>query len=122
MQRGIRGAVLAKTCDKNEIISAAQELVLKMAELNDVSVEEISHIIFTVTPDIRTAFPGSAVRLLGAPWNQLAVLDFAQADIEGALPRVIRALMSVETSKSLKEIVHPYLRGAHVLRPDRESN
>ena len=36
----------------------------------------------------------------------------------GGLPRVIRVLLHVNTGKRQDEIVHVYLEGARVLRPD----
>jgi chorismate mutase len=39
-------------------------------------------------------------------------------DVAGAIPRVIRLMMHVETKKQRSEISHIYLRGAQALRTD----
>jgi len=104
---------------REDIIEASRELVVFMVELNDVRVEDISFILFTVTPDIDAAFPASAVRLMGEPWSLLACIDVLQMNVDGAVNGLIRALMVAETERGLGDIVHPYLRGAEKLRPDR---
>jgi chorismate mutase len=38
--------------------------------------------------------------------------------VPGSLPRTIRVLVHVNTEKGQDEIVHVYLDGARVLRPD----
>jgi chorismate mutase len=39
-------------------------------------------------------------------------------DVDGAMPRVIRLMMHVETTRPRSEIQHIYLRGATALRSD----
>ena len=41
-----------------------------------------------------------------------------EMDVAGAIPRVIRLMMHVETKKQRSEISHIYLRGAQALRTD----
>lgn len=119
MIRGIRGAITIINNNKDEILAATRDLVSCMTERNGIDAEDISCIIFTVTPDITAAFPASAVRLQGEPWSHLACIDVQQMDSPDGMKGVIRALMQVETEKKLDEIIHPYLRDAIKLRPDR---
>jgi chorismate mutase len=46
------------------------------------------------------------------------MLHFTEIDVPGALGHVIRVLMHVNTTRSLREMEHVYLDGAIVLRPD----
>lgn len=120
MTRGIRGATEIYENTRDGILEAARELVLSMVELNEIRVDMISHVIFTSTTDITAAFPASVLREMGRPWSLLPGLDFTQMPVDGADMGIIRALMVVETEKKPEEMVHPYLRGTHRLRPDRK--
>ncbi|MDP2013702.1 MAG: chorismate mutase, partial [Actinomycetota bacterium] len=44
-----------------------------------------------------------------------------EIDVHGALERVVRVLLHVDTDRPRSEIFHVYLRGAEVLRPDTQS-
>jgi chorismate mutase len=46
------------------------------------------------------------------------LLCAVEIDVPGALPRVIRAMATVETTLSATEISHIYLGGAQALRRD----
>jgi chorismate mutase len=48
------------------------------------------------------------------------LLNFTEVAVPGALPRCIRVLLHVNTDKRQDELVHVYLDGARVLRPDLE--
>lgn len=117
--RGIRGATRVEENEALQIIKATQELVLAMTVKNEINLEDISFITFTVTDDLNAAFPAAAVREMGKPWSDLACLDMKAVDIPGEMEKVIRALMVVKTEKNLFQIVHPYLRGTKSLHPDR---
>lgn len=119
MQRGIRGATRVDANDKDEIMKATRELVLAMTVKNEVNVEDISFLQFTLTEDLDATFPSTAVRDMGKPWSDLPSLDMKQANVPGAMDKVIRALMVVRTDKDFMDIIHPYLRGTQSLRPDR---
>ena len=120
MVRGIRGAISIKENTREEILEASWELVSTAIKLNNVEVEDISHIIFSATPDINVAFPAASVRLQGSPWDLLACLDVQQMEVANATKGLIRIMMVVNTDRRLGEIIHPYLRGAEKLRPDRK--
>ena len=119
MLRGIRGAIQVKENTHQEITKATQELFLTMLVKNNINVEDIAFIIFTSTNDLDAAFPSFGVRSLGKPFSDLATIDMPQMNVKGSLPKTIRALMLVNTEKDLDNIIHPYLKGAEVLRPDR---
>ena len=114
--RGIRGAITVEADEREAIVSATQRLLRAMVERNGVELEEISSVLFSLTPDLRAVFPALGARELG--WVHVPMLHFTEIDVPGALGRCIRVLMHVNTHLSLEEIDHVYLDGAVVLRPD----
>jgi chorismate mutase len=114
--RGIRGATTVERNDAAEIVAATRELLLAIAEANDVQPDDIASIIFTTTPDLNATFPAVAARELG--WLQVPLLCAHEMNVPGALQRVVRVLMHVNTPRHANEIRHVYLRGARDLRPD----
>lgn len=119
MIRGIRGATTINENNRDEILESSWDLISQMVKSNSIRVEDISCIIFTATSDITATFPAYAVRLHGKPWSDIACIDVQQMETIGGMKRVIRVLMQAETEKKPDEIIHPYLRGAAGLRPDR---
>lgn len=116
--RGIRGATTVDRNQREDILSATEELLQRMAELNGVSPEEMTSIIFTMTPDLNAAFPAEAARRLG--WKYVPLMCMSELAVPGSLPRTIRVLMQAETARLQSEVRHVYLREARVLRSDLE--
>ena len=73
-------------------------------------------VIFTITPDLDKVFPAVAARKMGIV--DVPLLDMSEPEIDGALKKCIRILMHINSDKQNKDMVHAYLRGATVLRPD----
>jgi chorismate mutase len=113
--RGIRGATTANQNDREEILAATRELLQLMVSLNDLIVEDIASIIFTVTEDLDAVFPALAARQLG--WNEIALMCMREIPVPNSLSKCIRVLLHVNTSRSASEIQHVYLRDAISLRP-----
>lgn len=114
--RGIRGAITIKEDTAAEVLESTRELLTVMQENNEFKVEDIASVLFTVTSDIRAAFPAQAARAIG--WDKVPLLCFQEIEVPGALPRCIRVLVHVNTCKSQEEIKHVYLKGAQQLRQD----
>jgi chorismate mutase len=114
--RGIRGATTVETDSPEAILTATRELLAQIVEANDVASEDIASALFTVTPDLKSAFPAEAARDLG--WQQVPLLDAQEISVPGSLPRCIRVLVHWNTVKPQAEIRHVYLRGAASLRSD----
>ena len=114
--RGIRGATTADQDTRDAIISATRELLQVMIDANGVVEDQVASVIFTTTPDLTAAYPASAARALG--WTQTALLGCQEVDVPGGLARCIRILIHWNTTRSLPEIEHVFLRGATILRPD----
>ena len=115
--RGIRGAISVEEDIKDGVIAATEELLVAMLEANDLDdYEAIAAIFFTSTPDLVSAFPAEAARNLGL--SLVPLLCFQEIPVVGAIPRVIRLMIQVNTSKRQDEIKHIYLGDASALRPD----
>ncbi len=114
--RGIRGATTASanTCDA--ILDATRELLDALIRANDLRVDDVASIYFTMTPDLDAAFPAAAVRALG--WLSVAALDAQAPRVANDLPRCIRVLVHWDTAET-RDPRHVYLRDAQALRPDR---
>lgn len=95
---------------------AVVELVTAMLDENDISVDDAISVIFTATPDLTCAFPAAAARDLG--FTEVPLLCASEIAVAGALPKVVRVLMHVETDRPRRDVQHVYLRGAEVLRQD----
>lgn len=115
--RGIRGAATVEKNSKEEIWRAAQELVTKILDLNELTAENIGAIIFSSTRDLTAAFPASGVRQL-KDFQFVPLFDAQETFVEEDLPMCIRVLILADTNKSQREIFHVYLGGAKKLRPD----
>lgn len=114
--RGIRGATTVDTNDREEIIQSTKALLVAMFEENQLEIEEIASIFFTVTADLDAEFPASAARVLG--WGTVPLLCATEIPVPNSKAKCIRVLMHVNTSLSQQEIKHVYQREATTLRPD----
>jgi chorismate mutase len=116
MMRGVRGAITVEENKAEQIRNATQELLQVMLNKNSLDTEDIVSAIFTVTSDLDADFPASTARKMG--WDQVPLLCMNEIPVPGALPRCIRVLLHVNTSRSQREIQHIYLREATKLRKD----
>lgn len=116
MMRGVRGATIAESNTSDAILSATTELLEKIIETNGIQEEDVASVIFSLTPDLTTVFPAQAARNMG--WHRVALLGCQEANIEGGMERCVRILIHWNTTKSLDDIKHVYLRDSVRLRPD----
>jgi chorismate mutase len=117
--RGIRGASTVDANTREAILQAATELLSQMVLGNGVQPDEVASVFFTTTRDLNADFPALAARQMG--WNDVALMCAHEMDVPGSLPMCLRILLHVNTEKRPEEIVHVYLRGARVLRPDKSA-
>ncbi len=115
--RGIRGATAVKEDTGEAVLAATRELLQAIVSANDVRVDDIASIIFTVTPDLKSEYPARAARLLG--WTSVALLGAMEVDVAAGLKRCIRVLLHVNTDQPASQIKHIYLHEAKALRSDR---
>jgi chorismate mutase len=114
--RALRGATQLQADDPVEMAAAVVELVSQILERNALSTDDLISVVFTSTPDLRSAFPAAAARTLGI--GDVPLLCAQELDIDGALPRVVRVLAHANLDRPRQDVVHVYLRGAEVLRQD----
>ena len=101
----------------SEVLSATGELLEAILSTNQLEdFDEVVSAIFTTTADLSSTFPAEAARELGM--HQVPLLCASEIPVPESMPRCIRVLLHVNTTKSQSEIVHVYLRDAQRLRPD----
>jgi chorismate mutase len=114
--RGVRGAITVERDDATLLLDATERLLRTIVAENGIRTADIASALFTLTPDLVSQFPAAAARRIG--WTQVPLLNFTEIGVTGSLPRCIRVMLHVNTDKRQDEIVHVYLEGAQVLRPD----
>lgn len=117
--RGVRGATTVEENSAEAILEAAREMLYIIIRANDMHPEDVASAHFTTTVDLNATYPALAARQLG--WYDAALLCGHEMQVPDGIERCIRVLIHWNTSRSLKDIVHVYLRGAKGLRPDRRS-
>jgi chorismate mutase len=115
--RGIRGAITISADEKEQILSATQELLMSILDANPgLRTEDIASAVFTITEDIASTYPALAARQIG--WDQVPMICAREIPVPGSMPLCIRVLIHWNTETLQKEIKHVYLREAIALRPD----
>jgi chorismate mutase len=114
--RAIRGAVQVDANERAAILEATTELVNEVMTRNNLVTDEVISVVLTATPDLTAEFPALAARKIG--FQDVPLLCATEIGVPGALPRVVRLLMHVETGLPRGHLQHVYLRGAAVLRLD----
>jgi len=114
--RAVRGAVQISGNDRDEILAGTTELVTEVMSRNELSTDDVISVLFTATPDLTAEFPALAARKLG--FQEVPLLCASELDVPAAMPRVVRLMMHIETSKPRSALQHVYLRGASALRLD----
>ena len=113
----IRGATTAKDNSVKEIESAVVELIDELITRNNIVVNNLLSITFTVTKDLDACFPASIARK-SKSLDSVAFLDCQQMYVPNDVDFCIR-LMAQVLLPADQTVNHPYLRGASKLRTDR---
>jgi chorismate mutase len=120
----LRGAICVDSDTPDRIMLASKRLVHEICAGNGIMEGDIVSIIFSVTPDLKSANPASGLRRFGFSHTPLFCVQEAETD--GAIRRVIRVLLTAEKELPTgrdraavrRDAVHVYLDGAEALRPD----
>lgn len=115
--KALRGATTAASNTQAAIAEVVQELVLALLQRNQLDPEQLLSVTFSVTADLDACFPAAIARRLPG-WDGVALLDCQQMAVQGDLPRCIR-LLAHAWLEAERDPLHPYLRQASGLRPDR---
>lgn len=114
--RAIRGAIQLDQDEREHLLASVDELIRAVLEQNSLVKDDLISMLFTATPDLHSEFPALAARQLGI--GDVPLICAQELQIEGAMPRVIRVMLHVETELAKAEVRHVYLRGAAALRRD----
>lgn len=114
--RAIRGAISAENT-KASIEAATVELITKIVKENNINLEDICHVIFSVTEDINADFPAKYARIR-CGFDHIPMMCFQEMSVAGSMKSCIRVLMVVNSEKQNTAFKHQYLREAARLRPD----
>ncbi len=115
--RGIRGATTVAADRPEAILLATRELLEEILRANDeMKTEDIASVLFTVTEDLRSAYPAQAAREMG--WTSVPMICAQEIPVPAALRRAIRVLVHWNTDMPQDGIKHVYLHEAEALRPD----
>jgi chorismate mutase len=117
MIRGMRGAVTVDSNSEEVIISATEELLKQLIEGNNILPEQVASVFISTTEDLNAAFPARALRKFDG-WTYVPVMCMRELPVTNGLPMCVRVMLHVNTDVKQEEIVHVYLKGAKVLRPD----
>jgi chorismate mutase len=114
--RAIRGAVQVAANERTAVLAGTTELVCEVMARNGLTPDDVISVLFTTTPDLTAEFPALAARKLG--FQDVPLLCASEIDVPGAMPRVVRLMMHVDTPRPRSELNHVYLGGAASLRLD----
>jgi chorismate mutase len=118
--RALRGATTASANSCQAIGEAVGELIEALMEHNGLEGSRVLSVTFSVTADLDACFPAAVARRR-SDWGGVALLDCQQMAVAGDLPRCIRLLAHAWLDPE-QAVVHPYLREASRLRPDRTTH
>lgn len=117
--RAIRGAITVENNERDEIIRNTRQLLEELISVNHIEQEDMVNIFFTMTRDLNAVFPTVAAREMGL--TNVPLMNACEIDVPGSLQKCIRVIIYQNTDKKLDEMIHVYLKGAVVLRPDLKS-
>ncbi len=116
MIRGVRGAICASANSREAIFDATRKLLIHMFAKNDIEIADIAAVFITATQDLNADYPAYVMREMGL--KMVPLMCATEIDVPGALQRVIRILILVNTDKTQEQIKHLYVGDAARLRPD----
>lgn len=112
----VRGAVPVGANRADAIVAATARLLTALLQVNRLAREQIVSAIFTATDDLDADFPAHAARQLG--WTDVPLLNAREIPVPGAMPRVVRVLLTVSGVTPGARLHPVYLDEAAALRPD----
>ena len=114
--RALRGATQVDGDEREIVLAATRELVGEVLSRNELGPQDVVSIVFTATRDLTAVAPALAARQLGL--HDAALICAQEMWVEGSMPRVVRLLAHVETTRPRDQVVNVYLNGTEVLRAD----
>lgn len=116
MLRALRGATTVEANDAASIVAGTSELLTEMLDRNAAAIDDLVSLIFTTTPDLNAEFPAAAARSLGIA--HVPLLCAQEIEVPGDVPRCIRVMIHLYTTRDYASLRHVYLGAARQLRTD----
>ena len=114
ISKGIRGAITVDNNTEEDIKNATIEILSEMVLKNNLDLDMISHVIFTLTDDLNAAFPAKFARV-DLHWKDVPMMCYNELKVQNALKKCLRVLIVVNCGENfVPEFV--YLKGASELR------
>jgi chorismate mutase len=114
--RAARGAIRVPSDDADALLGSTERLLSAVLQRNAIDAEDLVSIMFTVTEDLRSAFPAEAARRMGL--GRVPLMCAQEIPVAGSMPSIVRILAHFHSERSLGEVEHVYLDGAESLRDD----
>ena len=113
----IRGAITADANTENAIKIATLEMFDAILQENNLTIENIINIQFSMTKDLNAIYPAKVLReKYDLTYTPLFCTQ--EADVINSLEKTIRVLILAKSCLSKQEVKHVYLKDASFLRPD----
>lgn len=117
--RAVRGATTLEVDTPEATQEAVGELINLLLDENQIVIDDIVSVFFTVTSDLRSFNPARATRLVRGDWQWVPMLCSQEPDMATEIPRCIRVLIQWVPNRPYSDPPKPvYLRQAAQLRPD----
>lgn len=113
----LRGATTANSNTCEAITSAVIELMETIEARNQLVIEKIVSVTFSVTRDLDAIFPAAIARQRHG-WEDVPLLDVQHMYVKNSLRKCIRVLIHLNTPLPKSQLHHVYLSEAANLRPD----
>lgn len=114
--RALRGATTVTRDTPEEITDRVQELLARVLEKNGLVLGDVISVVFTATADVVSMFPATAARGIG--FGSVPLLCASEIPVPGSMPRCLRVLLHVHSTRTPTDLHHVYLHGAQGLRDD----
>ncbi len=113
----IRGATQLKIDTKEEMEEKIEHLINSIYEINEIDIDEVVSIQFSITNDLHAMNPATAYRLR-CKKGESPLFCSTEPDIIGMLERTVRVMIYLYRSIDEKKVEHIYLEGTSTLRKD----
>ncbi len=112
----VRGATTVDKNDKEEILNNTEILLKKILHKNNIEIENIISIFFTMTKDLNKVYPAASARKIGI--TNASLMCMQELYVENSLEKCIRVMINIKSNKKQEKMKHIYLNKAKNLRPD----
>ena len=113
----LRGATQLEVDTKEEMGNKIESLINTLYEVNDIIIDDVVSIQFSITNDLHSLNPATAYRLR-CKKGEAPLFCSIEPDIIGMLERTVRVMIYLYRDDSEKKIQHVYLEGTASLRKD----